>query len=322
MATASGALRTIVYTKQDTGFPSTYVNTGGKQMRNTGDSLNLSKTTMTSEELTGDARVTFLRHGNESIGGDISFEFAYEDFDDFLAAALRGKWEDDVLKQGTNGGVGNPPKLDYFSFEKGFPDITGSNHLLFRDCVINTLSLSMGLDSVVTGSIGFVGGTNAGFKAQQLTSPSSPEYNEPFVTFGGEFKVGGTSVCATITGLDFTIDNGVTANHTLCSPSAKSMTGDKINITGTITALFNDVTEVERFFKEDTFAVMAKIEMSPDSGNTTGNSVQFDFPAVKYTGADIPTSGGGVISLSLPFQALYDTDSASALVITRAAGAI
>lgn len=304
MATASGALRTIVYSKQAEVFPSDgdYADATKTKMRNTGDSLNLSKTTMTSEELTGDARVTFLRHGNESIGGDISFEFAYGDFDDFLAAALRGAWDTDILKQGT--------ALQYFSFEKGFTDI--SKYQLFRDCVVNTMSISMGLDSIVTGSIGIVGGTHVGFASEAvLKTPGEPTNTEPFVTFDGEFSINGTSVCAAITGLDFTIDNGVTANYTLCSPGAKSMTGDRINITGTITALFNDETEVKRFLDEDTFAVSATLE------DASKNKITFLLPKIKYTGADIPTSGGGVISLSLPFQALYDTTAKSTLVVTR-----
>ena len=69
MATATGSLRRIVYGGEAT-FKAGM--TTGKILRNTGDSLNLTKTSTQSGELTGDRAIRSLRLGNEAVAGDIS----------------------------------------------------------------------------------------------------------------------------------------------------------------------------------------------------------------------------------------------------------
>lgn len=307
--TASGARRTIKYAKQSKfGVAGT---TNPKYARTTGDSINITKTTQLSEELTGTPAVTFLRHGNESVGGDISFELAYGSFDDFFEAALRNNvWDDGVLVQDNT--------IPFFTIEKSFEDI--KQHLTIQDCAVNTLSISMGLDSIVTGTIGIVGGEHKGFKdsATLTVAGGMPELVEPFNTFGATFNTD-QSLCPVITGLDFTIDNGFTANYTLCGPTPKSLTPDKIVITGTITALFNDAVEISRFLEEEEFGITAELMDNLGEDDKDGNKIKFEFPRVKYTGGDLPTSGSGVISVSLPFQALYDDREGkkSTLIITK-----
>jgi hypothetical protein len=48
-----------------------------------------------------------------------------------------------------------------------------------------------------------------------------------------------------------------------------------------------------------------------------GSVLSFNLPNVKYNGGQPDVSGDGAITLSMPFQALYDSTAASELVITR-----
>ena len=305
MEHATGSRRRIIY-GEELSFGVTPA--AGYIMRNTGDSLNLTKNTIQSAELTGDRSIRFLRHGNETVGGDISFELAYGAFDDFLAAALGAStWTADTgfdyVKQGTT--------IRHFSFEKGFQDIV--QYIVYHGCAINTLTIDLATDAVVTGSIGIVGAGTDGFTNVSFdASPAetSGKDSEPFTSFDGIIDLGGNDGCI-ITALNLSIDNGITANYSICSPEAQSMTPDRVNITGTVTAMCEDATELNRFIEETTTSLTVTM-IDPDD-----QALVLYLPKIKYTGGDVPVSGGGVISLSLPFQALYDDTEASALTIKR-----
>ena len=95
MATATGSLRRIIYGIEGTsgeGF-GTGLGASASILRNVSDSLNLARTTSESAELRGDRSKRFLRLGNESVTGDISFELAYGDFDAILAAVMCNSWK-------------------------------------------------------------------------------------------------------------------------------------------------------------------------------------------------------------------------------------
>jgi len=86
-----------------------------------------------------------------------------------------------------------------------------------------------------------------------------------------------------------------------------------VNVTGTATILFENATEVNKFITETTSSLSVTLQ------DPAGNTLTINLPKIKYTGGDIPVSGGGVISISLPFQALYDDTAGvlSAIVVTR-----
>ena len=106
------------------------------------------------------------------------------------------------------------------------------------------------------------------------------------------------------------VDNGITANYVVCGPEAVSVTHDRVNVTGNLTILFEDAKQISKFIDEG--AVSLQVTLT-----NGGDSYIFKLPKIKYTGGDIPVNGGGVVTISLPFQALYDDTENSAIVITR-----
>jgi hypothetical protein len=87
MAFSSGAQRDLYYAKE-TSYgvgPSPLDMT---QVRNTEDTISLVRDSFVSDERRGDRGIHDMRLGNKQPAGDISFEFSYGAFDDFLLAGL------------------------------------------------------------------------------------------------------------------------------------------------------------------------------------------------------------------------------------------
>lgn len=87
MAFSSGAQRDLFYVREDSfGVgPDTLDMTA---VRNTEDSISLTRDSFVSDERRGDRGIHDMRLGNKQPAGDISFEFSYGAFDEFLMAAL------------------------------------------------------------------------------------------------------------------------------------------------------------------------------------------------------------------------------------------
>ena len=173
MPTASGAQHQIAMVLESVfnTIPTTPV---FKRIRSTGNTLGLSKSMILSGELRNDRMITDLRHGNKAPAGDISLELTADDFDDILEAVLQGTWATGVLKVGTT-------QRSYI-MERLFSDITQYQRL--SGCIINTLSLSVAPNTIVTGSVGVVA---AGFKTDSAIETgatySDPTSNLPFDSF-------------------------------------------------------------------------------------------------------------------------------------------
>jgi hypothetical protein len=87
MAFSSGAQRDLYYAIE-TDFGDGDNLDEMKEVRNIEDSISLARDSFVSEERRGDRGIHDMRLGNKQPAGDISFEFSYEAFDDFLMAAL------------------------------------------------------------------------------------------------------------------------------------------------------------------------------------------------------------------------------------------
>ena len=118
-----------------------------KAIRQTGTIWGFKKSTLQSNEQRDDRQVAAYKHGNSSASGDISFELTYATFDDFLEALLGGTWSTDTLKAGTN-------FRRSFTIQRKHADI--STFLTFTGAEVNTMSLSVAPNQMVTGSFGII----------------------------------------------------------------------------------------------------------------------------------------------------------------------
>lgn len=275
--------------------------------RHTSCSLGLTKDTFQSEELRTDRQIVDIVAGGYRIGGEIGVEFSYGSHDALLEAALGGTWNTNVLKAGTT--------RRYFTFERLFGDIgsAGKPYHRFRGCEVNGFSLSAKANSKVTGSFSVVG-KDLALDTAIITGETyaAATTTVTFNSFTGTINEGG-SASAIISELSFSLNNGIEPRFVVGAAASASTTWGRSNITGSVTAEFENSTLLEKFINETASSIEITLT------DAAGNDLTFKLGRVEYTGGQVDVSGEGAITIALPFQATYLTGDASNIVITRAA---
>lgn len=274
------------------------------RFRHTSCSLVASKGSLQSSELRDDSQISDFRLGNRQAGGDVGIEFSYGAFDMFLAAAVRGAWAGDVLKAGIT------PRS--FTIQRLFRDI--GQYETFTGCQVNSLSLKVATNAMVTGTINFVG-KDGGFSDAPLSlSPLDMGTDAPFDGFSGRLFEGGTQ-CATITSIELTINNSLDPKYVIGDRATAAITAGRINITGTVSAYFADLRLLRKFLDEEESHLRFIV------GDGVSHSYEVNIPRLKYSGGDNAVNDESAVQISMPFQALLDNAEGSNIVITRIPGA-
>lgn len=271
-----------------------------QRLRHTGDSLVLTKETFVSDEIRSDREIVDLRHGTHTVSGDIPFELSYGAFDAFLEAALFSSFSTDVLKVGTS--------VKSFTMESRFVDI--SQYQVFTGCMVNTLSLDIRPNAMVTGTIGIIG-KGSTVSGTSLGAPVDVATSAPFDAFTGALLEGGGAI-ASVSQLQFSLDNNITPAFVLGSPSAAQQIFGRSNLTGTLTAYFESAALLNKFLNETESSLSVTLT-DPD-----GNDIEIALPRIKYTsGENTVTSADEAVMLTMNFQALRSAADSSSIVITR-----
>lgn len=299
MTQAQGARHSISYVAEST-FGTTPASPTMLQLRNTGTTLMTQKESFQSEEIRNDRQIVDLRHGTRTAEGDINFELSYGAFDDWLEAALFGTWATNVLK------VGVTPKS--FTVERAFDDV--SQYFPFTGVMVNTMSLSISPNAMVTGTFGVIGTGVMTPSGTSLGSPSAAASNPPFDGFTGTITEGGAS--AHVTALTLELNNNLNPSYVVGSDTAPQVLAGQAILTGNLTAWFESEAMVNKFLNETESALSLTLE------GASGGDLTIDIPRLKYTGAsvDVTNANDGVV-VSMPFTALRDSSEATNLKLTR-----
>lgn len=312
MAFSSGAQRDLHYIVEET-FGTTPATPAMIEIRNTEDTLSLARDSFVSNERRGDRGIHDMRLGNKQPAGDLSFEFSYDNFDDFLAAVLCADYADVIanawivdngsafIKKGT--------KVTSFSIQKRFSDITQFH--MFRGCIFNGFSLEINPNAMVTGTFNllckdFAHGASAYHNSLVDVAPTVP-----FDGFTGDILEGGGTTNARISSLSISLNNGFERNFVLMSNTCPQMTSGKSTVTGTVTLYFANSTEYDKFANEVESSIKLTLE------DKEGNEYEIFLPRIKYTTADTPVNSDGAIIITMNFQALDDETEATNIKITR-----
>jgi hypothetical protein len=197
----------------------------------------------------------------------------------------------------------------YSSIQKKYPDVypggTPGLYQVFSGCTVNNLSFSMQPGSLVTGTADLLG-LEAGNLIKESDSASavaaanpgaaSTAYS-PFASCAGI----GEGAVAVVSGIDFTINNNRETVPLLCSAFADSVYEGVANVSGTMTLLFENEAEYNKFALE----TESKVMISLDGGAADGlDSMFFHFPRVRYTQPSFEVPANGPVVLTLNFRAL------------------
>ncbi len=303
---ASGGYHGTRYVKE-VEFGITPENPTMRSLRHTSNSLMLTRDSLTSAELRDDAQISDFRLGNRQSSGDLGIELSFAEYDDLLAAALRSEWQDDPNIPGNKfliAGINVPS----FTLERSFNNI--KQYETFTGCQVNTLTLTVTPNTMVTGTIGFIG-SNIGFSNEPLDPIPDPSYAyPPYDGFQGKLIEGG-SVISVVTSMEISIDNAMEANFVIGKDVAEAVTAGRINVTGTISAYFQNNDLLSKFANE----IESSLQFTLGDGISA--SYVITLPRIKYSGGDNPVDGEGPITLNMPFQALYDDCSGTNIRIDR-----
>jgi len=302
MAFAAGSYHGLRYIPEAT-FNTDPTYSGVTELRHTSCSVGLTRDNFRSNELRDDRQISCFRLGAQRVAGETAIEFSAGEFDSVLELALFNKW----------GGTGNKlltAGVTPYSFqlERAFTDI--SKYGKFTGCMVNTFSMSIPANAIVTGSIGWIG-VSGSYKATPLVSAASVIASQAycaFDTFTGVLKEGGTTI-ATVTSLDWSLNNGLEPALVVGQTYAPQITPGMCDITGTLSAYFDDITLLNKFINETESSLKITLGSSP--------AYTITFPSIKYSGGDNPASGPGPIVINMPFQALYESGTSKNITIER-----
>ena len=271
----------------------------------TSHSLNLTKDIMEGNDIQSDRMPRVNRQGNRQTSGDIAVDLRRGDFDPLLEAAMLSTWSTNVLK------VGTTPK--FFSIEDYAADIDQAR--LFTGMTVSTLGISMAPNQMVATTFGMVGKDMSISQTQKTLNASST--NAPFDAYSGSIGIGaigtGTpSSVAVVTGIDFSLENSYAPTFVIGSDSAPSLEYGRAEVSGTISAYFEDAALINRFLNETETGVQVIV-----NDPTGSNPYTFKFPRCKINSADVGVDGPTSRIVSMEFVGLYDTGETSNMEITR-----
>ena len=271
----------------------------------TSHSLNLTKDIMEGNDIQSDRMPRVNRQGNRQTSGDIAVDLRKGDFDPLLESAMLGVWATNVLK------VGTTPK--FFSLEDYAADIDQAR--LFTGMTVSTLGISMAPNQMVATTFGMVGKDMTIGQTQKTLTASS--VNAPFDAYSGSIGIGaigtGTpSSVAIVTGIDFTLENSYAPTFVIGNDSAPSLEYGRAEVSGTISAYFEDAALINRFLNETETGVQVIV-----NDPTGSNPYTFKFPRCKINSADVGVDGPTSRIISMEFVGLYDSAEASNMEITR-----
>jgi hypothetical protein len=174
---------------------------------------------------------------------------------------------------------------------------------LFTECRIGGFTLQLPATGLGTIEIPVMGRDEvpfSGASAPFFTTPTAETTTGIFAAVNGLIQVNGTTR-GVVTGLNVQMD---------LSPSSDAVVGQnfvpeiflgRANVTGQLTAMFEDVDLINNFVDEDEISILAYLTTSNDDA-PAANTIFL--PRVKFSDADPQTQGEGGQTITLPFQAL------------------
>jgi hypothetical protein len=178
---------------------------------------------------------------------------------------------------------------------------------LFTECRVGGFALKLPATGMSTIDFNFTGrdmelytDVNAPF----FTAPSPPSSTGLLAAVNGLLRVDGTNI-AVITGLDITHTLTLTGDPVVGSNFVPEIFAGRSNVTGQMTAFFNDPTLINDFKNESEIQILAFLTTSSAPNSP---AMSFFLPRVKLSGADLATTGEAGQIITIPFQALkYET---------------
>jgi hypothetical protein len=277
----------------------------------TSHSINLVKDRVAGTDIEQDRMPRVDRHGNKSVAGEIIADLRHAEFDELMQSALMS---DNDFATGFTAGDGTTTVTNaatlgttptFLSIEDYAADIDQAR--LFTGCTVNSWSVSMAPNQMVTSTFSIVGKGVSVSQSQKTVNTSAG--NAPYDSYSGSIKLGDKgslgSNLALITSVDFTLNNSFSPTLVIGSAEASALEFGTAQLEGTVSAYFEDATFLNRFLNETESALQFAIT---DGSNT----LTITMPRIKINSADVGVDGPTSRIVNMSFIGLRDNSDLSA----------
>ena len=277
-----------------------------QRMRVTSEDLTGEQQTVVSNELRPDAEVADLIRVGESATGNLPFELSFgSEVDTLLEHALRGTFAGNDLKGGT--------EKKSFTIEKRHETGATDHYFRYLGCRIGGLSLTLRAQEIVTGSFSVQGLSEATDTAIIAGATYSDANTNPVMAAPdvGTITVGGVVGTLFYTDLSFSLTNNLRAQAAIGQVGAAGIGYGRREITGTITAYFED----DDLYEEAVQNNASSISFPVTDGT---NTYTITLPKLKFTSRRAVAGGNNQdILAECQFQAIYDPTEQTSIKIVK-----
>jgi hypothetical protein len=200
-----------------------------------------------------------------------------------------------------------------FGIEVNNSDIDISR--LFTECRVGGVTIGLPATGMSTIEFPMMGRDMEVYSAGSapfFTAPAAATSTGIFAAVNGLLRVGG-SVVGVVTGLNVQMNLNPTSDAVVGQNFVPEVFLGRANVTGQVTAMFQDSTLISDFKNESEIDILAYLTTTSDV-NSPAASIYL--PRVKFGDAAVADSGEGSQSLTMPFQALLYGGSAAGVELT------
>lgn len=200
-----------------------------------------------------------------------------------------------------------------FSLLRYFSDLDSGDHpyhvLLGQE--VSKVAFSAKAGDKIMATWSFIGRDAS---APTSTAPSGSTYgsestNRILDAFTGSISEGGSEV-GIVTEFNLTIETGIAAERFVIGTDLMNRPNlGKFKVSGSMTLYFEDDVHYLKYIN----GTDSSAELSMD--DLDGNNITITLPKFKYTGSAPDVSATGDITLSMPFEAYYDTTTSTSVMI-------
>lgn len=279
-----------------------------QELRFTSESLRQDTPTVTSEELRADRQTADIIRTSLSVAGDINLELSSTTFDVFFEAALQA---DTTFGGGPPQFIENGVLVPTFTIEKEFTDLP-SEFAAYTGMAVNTMNLNVEVESIITGSFGFIGIKEISNSATVATGTTAAGTNEVMNAIDDvtAFLEGG--VAFDITQFSFALNNNVRQRPQVATLGPIGLGCGKLEITGTMRAYFETKAIMDKYLNFTESSITLKVRDAATKG------YDFEFPALNFTAGQRVAGGQNQdIIADMSWTAKRDPASGKTVKITR-----
>lgn len=296
-----------------------------KQVRITGESLDLNLSSTVSDEITPQRSYSDSILTQGEVSGGINFEMTAENVDDFLIAVLQANKDLLVDLKGTDNPwlktetIQNGTTKHCLMFQKKITVGAAVHSFFYRGCQVDSLSMNLESGAIINGEITIMGsGGSASLEVGTHTYEAATDTPllsavNSLTTFALTDDVD-AAITATFQSFNLTFSNQLRQQFAVGTGSlyAAGVTSGRFQTTASTTQYYSSFDMYDQYVADK----VLKLEFSLDDAD--GNGWTFDMDKIKAQGGVVPLAGGPDADLLIsPDMQAFEDAAGGTIQITK-----